>query len=525
MRRSSALVFSVLVIFCVTLSLTGPVHGQEVELIRGLEAKLDWIEYRLALERWRVAMNGSSDSLYFFEHLLEYTMAQADIRPMVQKVESGSFDEETKRKARVLGDKAMRYVVDGRTPVAGLLDTLRSAAVGITFTLDGARASRAVLDSIVANDPARSRREQAYRALRSGTALADQLARLFRLRNQQARREGFNNYFNMVMSSRSYSLDEYRALLKQVDEATREPYQSLLTRLKTRLRVDHVEPWDLEYAYREIRLAVDSRLGPEVILPLSLATFDSIGVSIYRLPIFLGGSVTSSDGVAPVSFTVRPPHDLRVVGGVGSGHFALREMLAALGEAVYGCHIHQEELLFRRPMEGAFGYSVGSFFRMFVDDPRWLTEFAGLGEQLTADFVAARRDLALMELRQLLLWQYFELEAYGDAGRDLNKVYWDLYEKYLLMSRHDDLSPWASDPNLALAPGGYRDRMIGRLIAAQTWSYMLKVNGTVIDNRDTRSFLIQNYFRFGRLYGWPELVKRGTGESLNPAYYLTRLGL
>ncbi|MDX9856856.1 MAG: M3 family metallopeptidase [candidate division Zixibacteria bacterium] len=514
------------IVFCIAFGTSMTAVAQETELLGTLEGKLKWLEYRLTMERWDRAVGGSADSLGFFEELFGYTLADAAIRPMIQKIESGTYDEEARRKARIIEDLSMRYVVDGHQPVSGLLDSLRTMTGTQTgYLFEGEDYAKTELEAVVAADPDRSRREQAWRLLRSGQDLADPMARLFRLRNQQARREGFNSFFSMIMSSRAYSLDEYRSLLQRVDSGTREAYQSLLTRLKTRLRVDVVEPWDLEYAYRDVLAGIDIRLISDTIVPLAKATFDSIGVDADELPIYYAFRDTT---LAPVEFDyypVRPPHDLRIAGSITGGHSNLKMLLASLGQAMYGCHIHQEQALFSRPLQGAFGQSIGAFFRMIADDPRWLSEFAALPEQVTADFVSARRDLALIELRFLLLWQYFEMEAYGDGSRDLNKLFWELYEKHLLMPRHEEIAPWAAETDFALWPGRHRDRLVGRLIAAQTWNYIERVNGSVIDNRDTRSFLIQNYFRFGRLYAWPELVKRGTGEALNPAYYIAYLGL
>ncbi|MCB2201846.1 hypothetical protein KQH51_03525 [bacterium] len=490
-----------------------------------IEDRLGWIEYRLAVEQWRVMAEGRSDSLRFFEDLYTYTLANADIRSLARRVKSGSSQEALERRANLVEDLALRFVVDGHLPSSGVLDTIRRLADEQVLRFDGERVSSTELELTVANDPVRARREQAWRALNSGEGLTEDMGRLFRLRNQQARREGFNNYFNLLMSTRSNSIEWYAEILSELDRATGDAYRSVLTRLKSRLRVDRIEPWDLEYAFADIRSSVDGRLIADTIQPLVSATFDSIGVDLDQLPIYTAFRDSTMAPAPPRAFDVQPPFDLRVGGSITGGHDNLRATLAAYGEAMYGCHIHQEEPLFNRPLDGAFSESVRCLFEMFADSPRWLSEVAGLPEQLTADFVSARRDLALIELRHLLVLAHFELEAYKDATQDLTRLYWNLVERYMQLPRHDEMSPWAQQLDYAFVPGAFRDRLVGRIIAAQSWDYIQRINGSVIDNRDTRSFLIQNYFRFGRRYAWPELVKRGTGEALHTDALTAWLGL
>lgn len=89
--------------------------------------------------------------------------------------------------------------------------------------------------------------------------------------------------------------------------------------------------------------------------------------------------------------------------------------------------------------------------------------------------------------------------------------------------RHDDLAPWASNMELAEHPITGQNQLLGQVIAAQTRAYLTKVNGGVVGNPETRSFLLQNYMRFGARYSWSELLERGTGEKLNHEFLVQAL--
>ena len=83
------------------------------------------------------------------------------------------------------------------------------------------------------------------------------------------------------------------------------------------------------------------------------------------------------------------------------------------------------------------------------------------------------------------------------------------------LARHDDIVPWASDMELAANPISRQNQLLGEVIAAQTRAYLTLVNGSVVGNPETRSFLLQNYMRFGARYPWLELLERGTGEEFS----------
>jgi hypothetical protein len=112
----------------------------------------------------------------------------------------------------------------------------------------------------------------------------------------------------------------------------------------------------------------------------------------------------------------------------------------------------------------------------------------------------------------------FEYEAYRSPNRDLNSLYWNLFEKFTDMPRHDDLTPWAAREELVSKPLDSHSRLLARIIAVQTKSYLEDNYGSIVGNPEIKSFLVQNIFRFGNRYPWQELLERGTGEPLSPAY-------
>jgi peptidyl-dipeptidase A len=140
-------------------------------------------------------------------------------------------------------------------------------------------------------------------------------------------------------------------------------------------------------------------------------------------------------------------------------------------------------------------------------------------------YIAAKQERGIIYLRTTLMRLYFEYEAYSNPNRDLNKLYWNLFEKYLKLPRHDEIKPWAAIIHYTTHPVYLHNYLIADIIAAQTINFLKRNYGTVVDNPMVGSFLVQNYFRFGSRYDWRELLERGTGERLNPKYLINRLGI
>jgi peptidyl-dipeptidase A len=119
----------------------------------------------------------------------------------------------------------------------------------------------------------------------------------------------------------------------------------------------------------------------------------------------------------------------------------------------------------------------------------------------------------------------FEYEAYTNPDRDLNKLYWDLYERYVMLPRHDDMRAWAAVTHFTTHPIYLQNYLFADIIAAQTLAYLHRGGLNLAFDNSAGAFLVQDYLRFGGRYRWKELLERGTGEPFNPERYLSQMGL
>jgi peptidyl-dipeptidase A len=145
-----------------------------------------------------------------------------------------------------------------------------------------------------------------------------------------------------------------------------------------------------------------------------------------------------------------------------------------------------------------------------------------------------RRDKLLIFSRWCQVMLRFEAEMYRRPDQDLNKLWWNLVEKYQLVQRPDDRNApdYASKIHVVSAPAYYHNYMMGELFACQLHASIAReVLGAsdaavAIYTRDPRvgEFMKQRVFAPGRMKPWNELTRFATGEELNPKAFAAEFG-
>jgi peptidyl-dipeptidase A len=123
----------------------------------------------------------------------------------------------------------------------------------------------------------------------------------------------------------------------------------------------------------------------------------------------------------------------------------------------------------------------------------------------------------------------FERAFYADPDQDLNKLWWDLVQKYQGLSPLKDRNEpdWAAKIHLATSPVYYHNYVLGELLASQLAA---TIGQKVLEAPDPfkvgfagdpriGAFLKEKVFQPGALYPWNELIERATGEKLTPVYF------
>jgi peptidyl-dipeptidase A len=153
--------------------------------------------------------------------------------------------------------------------------------------------------------------------------------------------------------------------------------------------------------------------------------------------------------------------------------------------------------------------------------PAWLSQMVGLApdeaERLGPQLARQETASLLAFIRWCLTIVSFERDFYADPTQDLNRLWWELEERFQEIPRPPgrDEPDWASKVHVATAPVYYQKYLLGRLFAAQlTETMQARFGGWWPGRPATGRYVAETLFAPGARYAWDELVTRVTGQPL-----------
>ena len=122
--------------------------------------------------------------------------------------------------------------------------------------------------------------------------------------------------------------------------------------------------------------------------------------------------------------------------------------------------------------------AIAMIFGRLSSNPYWLRDNAGISaKKLNASEQDVKNSLRLEQLvfsRWCQVMFRFEKSMYANPDQDLNKLWWDLAEKYQLLKKPEgrNNADWASKIHIALYPCYYHNYQLGELLASQLQAYI-----------------------------------------------------
>jgi peptidyl-dipeptidase A len=379
-----------------------------------------------------------------------------------------------------------------------------------------------------------------------GAVVEAELRALVELRNQAARQLGFADYHAMQLQLNEQTQEQVIKLFDELDELTREPFRKAKAEIDQRLAancnipVDELRPWHYHDPFFQESPAVfnsniDAVYANQDILALCKKFYTGIGLPIDD--VLARSDLYEKPGKSPHAFCtdIDREGDVRVLANIVPNEYWMGTMLHELGHAVYSskniprslpyvlrsdAHILATEgvaMMFQRFSKSAdFLKELG----VTVDDPKTFNE---TGERM-------RRNQLLIFSRWCQVVLRFEKELYGNPNQDLNKLWWDLVEKYQMVRRPEgrNAPDYAAKIHIVTVPAYYHNYMMGELFACQVHRALIRevLGGKdspvgYVGNPRVGDFMRSKVFDLGRTRSWNELTKFATGEPLNAQAFAT----
>ncbi|NMB51495.1 MAG: M2 family metallopeptidase, partial [Bacteroidales bacterium] len=172
--------------------------------------------------------------------------------------------------------------------------------------------------------------------------------------------------------------------------------------------------------------------------------------------------------------------------------------------------------------------AIANFFGRLAKNPYWMMDM-GVIDQDEAEKIAenCRKSLRLEMLvfsRWTQVMYRFEKAMYDDPDQDLNKLWWDLVEKYQGLKKPEgrNMPDWATKIHVALYPCYYHNYLLGELLASQLYGYIetnITDSKSLVGEKEIGAYMKEKIFMPGMRYYWNDMIEKATGEKLTAKYY------
>ena len=115
----------------------------------------------------------------------------------------------------------------------------------------------------------------------------------------------------------------------------------------------------------------------------------------------------------------------------------------------------------------------------------------------------------------------FERSLYADPESDLDARWWELVERYQLVTPPRDRSnpDWAAKIHVACAPVYYHTYLYGHIVASQLAATLRRQCGGIVDSPAAGRLLTERVFAPGLSVRWDQLIEQATGEPLTATHF------
>ncbi|MBN1125333.1 MAG: M3 family oligoendopeptidase [Sedimentisphaerales bacterium] len=413
-------------------------------------------------------------------------------------------------------------------------------------SVDGEKVTMSDIYRIMTTETDVEKRKKAWLASKEvGNVIIDDYLRLVKMRNKAVRQIGFDSYHTYALASGEQDVKEVDAIFAELETLTDKPFADLKAQLDTiladqyRIPVEQLRPWHYHDPFFQrtplvYELNLDDIYAKHDVAQLCIDYYAGVGLPVDD--IMDRSDLYDKPGKNPHAFAedIDRHGDVRILANLNNDERWVETALHELGHAVYfKYHDPSEPYLLREPAHAFTTEAVAMFFGRLSRNASWMQEILDLTdaqktrlEEVTWKYLRFQQ---ILFARWAMVMYNFEKAIYADPDQDLNRLWWQLVQKYQLVNPPDAPvdAGWASKLHFTVAPCYYHNYMLGELLASQWHNYIAQNVLRRPSDRDisyTNDPRIGQYFRNevfgpGAVYPWNEMIRRSTGETLTPKYF------
>jgi peptidyl-dipeptidase A len=520
------------------------------EFVKDHERRIRPLDVAVNIAWWNANTSGDQAAYDIKEkaqNRLDAALANKDVFAELKKLKGKRdriADEETRRAIDVLYLLYLEKQVDPDIlkRMSKLSNDVEKSFNAFRARVDKKEMTDNAVRDVLKKSKSSERRKEVWEASKAvGGVLEKNLKELVQLRNQAAVQLGFKNFHALQLYLNEQDGEQLIKLFDELDELTRGPFEAAKADLDARLAKDYnlkvgdLMPWHYHDPFFQetpgvFKADLDAPFLTADLLKMCQKFYTGIGLPIDR--VVAVSDLYEKKGKSPHAFCtdIDREGDVRVLGNIKPNEQWASTMLHEFGHSVYSSKNIPARLPYVLRLESHIltTEGVAMMFERLSKHGEFLTKMG-----LTVPDIKEFDETGAKTLRYRLLifsrWCQvmlrFEKGMYENPEQDLNKLWWDLVEKYQLVKRPPGRSApdYASKIHIVSAPVYYHNYMMGELFASQVHHAIARevynkapAEGVIyVDNKEVGEFMKKKVFGPGRTMTWDELTKFATGESLN----------
>ena len=414
--------------------------------------------------------------------------------------------------------------------------------------IDGKEVTKAEIVKILQTETNPEIRKKAYEAkVKGGDLIAEDLVEFVRLRNDYARKKGYDNYFDYKLKE-DYDVDS-EFLNKLIDDVYSKSNDKIISiqdkkekELKEFFNVDKLESYHYgllldsnpekgvniilsginptsppdEKGVNEI-LEGESPTSSHDIISISKKMYKNMGYDVDKM--IADGKLTldlyprKGKNTHGFCFGVQAGKDSRILANLTNDVTSLETLNHEMGHCVYDLGI-SDKLTFmdKTPASSAFTEAIAMMMGDIIKKENVLSDI--VPKDLLEKFKSTHKEDEAAFVSKSLLIIEFEREMYKNPDQDLALLWKNLSKKYLNRDIEKN-NEWATIPHYLSHPAYYQNYFRANIMKAQIYNYLTFELGNLTENKNSAKFMDKHIFAYGAKYDEYELIKKLTGKEFS----------
>ena len=406
--------------------------------------------------------------------------------------------------------------------LTALVESITREENNIRYEVNDKKLTRAELSNLVANSADRHLREQAWKTRAQITALnGERIRQAMKLRNDLAVRFTDSIFSIFMLRRKGVETQDLFSWFEQLRRETEPEYQQLLQQMRRELRVEKIEPWDLEYYFSTLTTDFEQEhFAPQEGWSKTKQLAGTLGYDLDKLPIEMRTADLSFSGAAyPIRYGNKG--EVKVLANRYAGIRFYDRLLHSTGHALHYSMVNEPSFLLRANYAEPFDEGLAQVLTLMLYRPDVDTKLFGLTASQAATMAERYRLKSLFDMRDAMADSLFEFEAYAEPDQDLSALYNRTYSEYVGVEMHE--SPvWAYNPMYGSDPIYLQSFVVADMVARQIQHTLDKKFGTEW-GKPAGDYLRDQFYSRGARQDLSHIMQSGTGESLTAKYLIDQL--